>query len=145
MATVVDDLRRVPLFSGLNQRQLKRLARSCKERDFRPGTTVVRQGHMSGVGFFIIAECEAAVTVDGTDVATLGPGDHFGELTLVSKEVRTATVSAITPLRCLVMMFWDFREFARSNPYVLWKLLEHVVGLLAEERNKRARASLPAS
>jgi CRP-like cAMP-binding protein len=145
VATVVDDLRRVPLFSSLNQRQLKRLASSCKERDFRPGTTVVRQGHMSGVGFFIIAAGEAAVSVDGTDVATLGPGDHFGELTLVSKEARTATVRAVTPLRCQVIMFWDFRDFARRNPDVLWKLLEHVVGLLTEKRSKQAKAALPAS
>ena len=145
MASVVDDLKRVPLFSGLNQRQLRRLARSSKERDYRPGTSVVRQGHMSGVGFFIIIDGEAAVNVDGADVATLGPGDYFGELTLISKQVRTATVRAVSPLRCLVIMFWDFREFAKRNPEVLWKLLEHVVGLLAAERSLRARASLPAS
>jgi CRP-like cAMP-binding protein len=145
MATVLDDLRRVPLFGGLNQRQLKRLARSCKARDFRPSTTVVRQGHMSGVGFFIIVEGEAAVSVDGNQVATLGPGDHFGELALISKQVRTATVTAVTPLRCLILMFADFRDFARGNPDVLWNLLEHVVGLLAEERSMRAKAALPAS
>ena len=144
MASVVDELKRVPLFSSLNQRQLRRLARSCKEREFRPGTTVVRQGHMSGVGFFIIVGGEAAVSIDGADVATLGPGDHFGELTLVSKQVRTATVTATTPLRCLVVMFWDFREFAKGNPDVLWKLLEHVVGLLVEQQSQRTKASLPA-
>jgi CRP-like cAMP-binding protein len=145
VATAVDDLKRVPLFSGLNQRQLRRLARGCKERDFRPGTKVVRQGHMSGVGFFVIRDGEAAVSVDGADVATLGPGDYFGELALVSKQLRTATVTAVTPLRCLVMMFWDFRDFAKRNPDVLWRLLEHVVGLLADERSKRAKASPPAS
>lgn len=144
MASVVDELKRVPLFSSLNQRQLRRLARSCKDREFRPGTTVVRQGHMSGVGFFIIVDGEAAVSIDGADVATLGPGDHFGELTLVSKQVRTATVTATTPLRCLVVMFWDFREFAKGNPEVLWKLLEHVVGLLVEQQSQRMKASLPA-
>lgn len=100
---------------------------------------------MSGVGFFIIVDGEAGVSVDGTEVAKLGPGDHFGELTLVSNEARTATVTALTPVRCLVMMFWDFRDFAKRNPDVLWKLLEHVVRLLADERGKRAKASLQAS
>lgn len=100
---------------------------------------------MSGVGFFIIVDGEAAVSVDGTRVATLGPGDYFGELALISKQVRTATVTAVTPLRCLVLMFADFRDFARGNPDVLWNLLEHVVGLLAEERSMRAKAELPAS
>ncbi|MGH3012601.1 MAG: cyclic nucleotide-binding domain-containing protein [Gaiellaceae bacterium] len=145
MAGKVDELKRVPLFSDLNQRQLRRLARSCKECDFRPGATVVRQGKMSGIGFFMIVDGEAAVSIDGTDVATLGPGDYFGELALISNEVRTATVTAVTALRCLVMMFWDFREFAKRNPDVSWKLLEHVVGLLADARSKQAKALLSAS
>ncbi len=145
VATVVDDLKQVPLFSDLNQRQLRQLARGCKESDFRPGTTVVRQGRMSGIGFFIIVDGEAVVSIDGTEVATLGPGDHFGELALISDDVRTATVTAVTTLRCLVMMLWDFRVFAKRNPDVLWKLLEHVVGLLADARSKQAKASLSAS
>ena len=100
---------------------------------------------MSGIGFFIIVDGEAVVSIDGTEVATLGPGDHFGELALISNEVRTATVTAVTTLRCLVMMFWDFRDFAKRNPDVSWKLLEHVVGLLADARSKQAKASLSAS
>ncbi len=145
MAAAADDLKRVPLFSDLNKRQLRQLARGCKERDFRPGETVVRQGQMSGVGFFMIVDGEAVVSIDGTEVATLGPGDYFGELALISNEVRTATVTATTALRCLVMMFWDFRDFAKSNPDVSWKLLEHVVGLLADARSKQAKALLSAS
>jgi CRP-like cAMP-binding protein len=145
VGTVVDDLKQVPLFSDLNKRQLRQLARGCKEREFRPGTTVVRQGRMSGIGFFIIVDGEAVVSIDETDVARLGPGDHFGELALISNEVRTATVTAVTSLRCLVMMFWDFRDFGKRNPEVLWKLLQHVVGLLADARSKQARASLSAS
>jgi CRP-like cAMP-binding protein len=145
VSTVVDNLKQVPLFSDLNKRQLRQLARACKEREFRPGTTVVRQGRMSGIGFFIIVDGEAVVSIDETDVARLGPGDHFGELALISNEVRTATVTAATSLRCLVMMFWDFRDFGKRNPEVLWKLLEHVVGLLADARSKQATASLSAS
>ena len=145
MAKLVDELRQVPLFSGLSQRQLKELARGFKEREFRPGTSMVRQGEMSGVGFFVITGGEASVSVDGMEVAKLGPGDHFGELALISEQVRSATVTAEGPLQCLVMAFWDFRRFAKENPDVTWKLLQHLVGLLTEERNRRAQAALQTS
>ena len=56
--------------------------------------------------------------------------------------MRTATVTAVTRLRCLVIAFWDFRRFARDNPDVSWSLLQHVVGMLTAERERRARASL---
>jgi len=145
VAKLVDELRQVPLFSGLSQRQLKQLARGFKEREFRPGTSMVRQGEMSGVGFFVITGGEASVSVDGMEVARLGPGDHFGELALISEQVRSATVTAEGPLQCLVMAFWDFRRFAKENPDVTWKLLQHLVGVLTEERNRRAQAALQTS
>ena len=140
-----DELKKVPLFSGLTQRQLKQIARGFREREFKPGTPVVREGQMSGVGFFVIVDGTASVSVGGGEVALLGPGDHFGELALISERVRSATVTADGPLHCLVMAFWDFRQFAKQNPDVTWKLLQHLVDLLAEERSKRAQASLQAS
>jgi len=142
VSTVVDELARVRLFSGLNQRQLKRLARHVKEREFRPGVEVVAEGTMSGVGFFIVAEGEGSVSVEGREVARIGPGDHFGELALISEDVRTATVTAVTRLRCHVIQFWDFRRFAKENPDVSWKLLQHLAGLLTGERDRRAKAAL---
>jgi CRP-like cAMP-binding protein len=129
MSTVTDDLRRVPLFSELNQRQLGRLGRLFRERRLDPGMSVVQEGKMSGVGFFIISEGTATVAVGGKEVARLGPGDHFGELAMISGHERTATVTAETSLRCLEIPFWDFRDFALANPDVTWKLLQHVAGL----------------
>jgi CRP-like cAMP-binding protein len=140
--SVVEELARVRLFSGLNQRQLRRLARHVKERQFRPGVAVVTEGTMSGVGFFIVAEGEASVSVDGREVARIGPGDHFGELALINEDVRTATVTAVTRLRCHVIQFWDFRRFAKENPDVSWKLLQHLAGMLTSERDRRAKAAL---
>jgi CRP/FNR family cyclic AMP-dependent transcriptional regulator len=145
MPGVVDELARVRLFSGLNQRQLRRLAKHVKERQFRAGVSVVKEGTMSGVGFFIVADGEAVVSVDGTEVARLGPGDHFGELALITEDVRTATVTAATRLRCYVIAFWDFRRFATDNPDVAWKLLQHLAGLLVADRERRARALLSAA
>jgi voltage-gated potassium channel len=142
VADLVVELERVPLFAGLSQRQLRKLARGFKERSFAAGRTIVREGHMDGVGFFVVAEGEATVSVDGVDVATLQPGSYFGELAMITEQPRGATVTATTPLRCLVMAFWDFRRFARENPDVSWKLLQHLAELLAAERARRAQASL---
>jgi CRP/FNR family transcriptional regulator, cyclic AMP receptor protein len=137
MASRADELKRVPLFSGLSQRQLKRLARDFREREIKSGTRVMREGEKSGISFFVIVEGTATVSVDGAQVRQLGPGDHFGELALISERVRSATVTADEPMRCLVMRFWDFRRFAKENPDVTWKLLQHVAELLSEERSHR--------
>jgi len=145
VASLADELKKVPLFSGLTQRQLKQLAKGFREREFKAGIEVVREGQMSGVGFFVIAEGDASVSVGGSEVARLGPGDHFGELALISERVRSATVTADGPMRCLVIAFWDFRQFAKQNPDVTWKLLQHLVDLLTKERSGRAQAALHAS
>ena len=142
VSAFVDELRSVQLFGELSQRQLRQLARLVKERRYRSGVTIVEQGTMSGVGFFIVAEGQALVSADGAELARLGPGDHFGELALITKEARTASVTSVTELRCLVIAFWDFRSFARKNPEVTWKLLQHVAALLVAERDRNALASL---
>jgi CRP-like cAMP-binding protein len=123
------ELKQVPLFADLDNRQLKKLAARFRERVVGPGTKVTTEGEMSGVGFFVVASGEASVNVGGKDVTTLGPGDHFGELALVSEAARTATVTATTELRLLEIPFWDFRDVAHANPDVTWKLLRHVVAL----------------
>jgi len=128
-----DDLKRVPLFAELDNRQLKKLAARFRERTVGPGTQVTTEGEMSGVGFFVVGSGEASVNAGGKDVATLGPGDHFGEIALVSEAARTATVTATTELRLLEIPFWDFRDFAHANPDVTWKLLQHVVALMQPE------------
>ena len=137
MASLADELKRVPLFSGLSQRQLKRLAPNFREREVRAGTTVVQEGAKSGTSFFVIVEGTATVSVGGNEVRQLGPGDHFGELALISERVRGATVTADEPMRCLVMGFWDFRRYAKENPEVTWRLLQYVVELLSEERSRQ--------
>ena len=137
MRSVAEDLERVPLFSGLSQRQLRRLAKDFRDRRVPAGAVLAKQGEMSGAAFFVIAEGEAAVTVDGTRVGTLGPGDHFGELGMISESERTATVEALTPMRCHTIQFWHFRAFAKKNPDVTWKLLQHVAALVVQEQSRQ--------
>ena len=125
MASPPEVLKRVPLFSGLSQRQLKRLARDFREREIKSGTRVMREGQESGISFFVIVEGTATVSLDGAQIRQLGPGDHFGELALISKRVRSATVTADGPMRCLGMHFWDFRRFAQENPDVMFQRIIH--------------------
>ena len=90
MTASADVLEQVPLFSELSQRQRRRLADKFTPKNYPAGATVVRQDNMSGVGFFVVGAGEAVVTVDGREVARLGPGDHFGELALIAERERTA-------------------------------------------------------
>jgi CRP/FNR family transcriptional regulator, cyclic AMP receptor protein len=136
--SVAEDLKGVPLFSELSQRQLRQLAKDFRDRLVPAGSLLTKQGEMSGVAFFVIAEGEAAVLVDGRRVGTMGPGDHFGELAMITESERTATVEALTPMRCHTIQFWRFRAFAKKNPDVTWKLLRHVAGLLVAEQSRRA-------
>jgi CRP-like cAMP-binding protein len=130
----VEALGRVPLLSGLDQKELKGLARSFTERSFPANAVVVKQGDERGIGFFVITEGTARVSADGNELAVLGPGDHFGEIALIGDRVRTATVTAETELQTLVTTVWEFRGFVKSNPDAAWKLLEHLAGLLAEKK-----------
>jgi CRP-like cAMP-binding protein len=134
MPDLATELAQVPLFSGLSKRQLKKLAGSFRERDYGPGISIVREGQMSGVGFFVVADGSAKVSVNGSDVATLGAGDYFGELAMISRRERNATVTTEATTRCLVIAFADFRQFVQQNPDVAWKLLEHLADVLAAAR-----------
>lgn len=134
MTDTVGLLAGVPLLASLDKKHLERLAKDFSERTFPAGSTVIREGDEKGVGFFVVAEGEGSVSIDGTQIATIGPGDYFGEVALISDRVRTATVTATTDLHCMVMTFWDFRAFVRGDAEVAWKLLEHVGGLLHGHR-----------
>jgi CRP-like cAMP-binding protein len=137
MADLVETLSRVPMFTGMKEKELKRLAKAMAERTFDEGETITTEGQ-SGVGFFVIEDGNATVSLRGEVVNTLGPGDHFGEIALIDKGPRSATVVASTDLRCRGMTSWEFRPFVQSHPEVAWPMLEHLVGRLrdAERRDE---------
>ena len=130
MTDTVDLLAGVPLLASLERKDLQRLAKDFTEKTFPAGAVVVREGDTHGMGFFIVAEGEGVVTVGGKEVDKVGPGSYFGEVALISDRTRTATVTATTDLKTLVMTYWDFRAFVRGDAEVAWRLLEHVGGLL---------------
>lgn len=127
---VLDALAKVPMLSGLDRRHLEQLAKDFTERTFPAGSVVVRQGEERGIGFFVIADGEAVVSVDGTEVSRLGSGSHFGAIALIADRVRTATVTAETDLHCYVMTLWDFRSFVQGDGEVAWKLLEQLAQMV---------------
>ncbi len=122
MSESVDVLRflqKVPLFQSLNQRQLGLIARRVVEREFRPGEAIVKQD-TGGEGFFIIVAGRAQAVrtrADGTQtvVNEFVPTDFFGELALLDDGLRTASVIAVEPTRCLVLTRWDFLAALRED------------------------------
>ena len=115
-------LKKVPLFADLDNRELEQIAGSMRERKFRAGDTVTQEG-AGGVGFFVVQEGQADVTVAGEAKGSIGPGDYFGEIALINESPRTATITARTDLLCYGMTPWDFRPLVESNSAIAWKLL----------------------
>ena len=118
-----DLIQRVPIFEDLDKRERERVAASMKQRTFHAGDTVTTEGQ-SGVGFFVIEDGNAKVTIGGEDRRTLGPGDYFGEVALLTDSPRTATITAETELRCYGMTSWDFKPLVESHSSIAWKLLQ---------------------
>ena len=134
-----ETIARVPLFAGLEKRDLERIADSFKERNYSAGDTIAGEGQ-GGAGFFVIAEGTAKVTVQGEDRATLGPGDYFGEIALIDEGARTATVTADTDMTSYAMTFWEFRPIVETDSRIAWKLVQALAHKL---READARAGVP--
>ena len=122
-----DLIRGISIFASLDDRSIERLAGEFIERSFDPGQQIASEGE-GGLNFFVVESGTVDVSVGGEVVATLGPGASFGEVALVDKSARSATVTATSTVRAYGLPVWSFRSFAEARPVVLWKLLE----LLAE-------------
>ena len=130
-------IRQVPLFSSLDKKEVQGLASSMKERTFKEGDTIASEGS-SGIGFFIIDEGEAAVSVGGDERATLGHGDYFGEIALIDDGARTATITAKSPLKCYGITSWEFRPLVEQNAGLAWKMMQTLAARLREAQADRA-------
>ena len=118
----MDTLKKVPLFVGLDDKELEQIALSMRERRFKAGDTVTQEG-AGGVGFFVVEDGRADVTVGGQSKGSVGPGEYFGEIALINESPRTATLVASTDMVCYGMTPWDFRPLVESNSTIAWKLL----------------------
>jgi CRP-like cAMP-binding protein len=111
------DLQSIPLFESLPRDARSVIAQHADEIDVDEGTELVRQGEFA-YEFFVIEEGGAEVLRDGEHLADLGPGDFLGEMGIVSKATRTATVTTTTDSKVIVMTEQDFRAMSHSNPDV---------------------------
>ena len=126
----VELIKRVPLFAGASRKELAEVATIADELDLPEGRKLIREGER-GREFFVLLEGEAEVTRDGARIRMMKPGDFFGEIALVSDAPRTATVTATTPVRVLVVTDRSFRSLLERSPQIQLKVLRALAERLA--------------
>ena len=122
-------LKSIPLFEEVGDEELAQIAPFANEVSVEEGRELVREGDFS-YEFMAIEEGEAEVTRGGEHVANLGPGDFFGEMGLLERTLRNATVTAKTPVRLVTLTGWDLKRVERSAP----EAMERIRSVLEERR-----------
>jgi CRP/FNR family cyclic AMP-dependent transcriptional regulator len=120
-----------PLFKGIDAAGLAKIADLATSVDFPAGHVIARQGEI-GTGFFVIVSGEVRVIRDGAVVAHLGPGEFFGELSVLDRMPRNATVTAEAPTSCLALASWDFENVLLEEPALTLAILRGVATRLRE-------------
>jgi CRP/FNR family cyclic AMP-dependent transcriptional regulator len=128
----VELIKHAPLFANCSKRELQEIAHLADEIDLREGKEMTREGDR-GREFFVLLEGEADVTKDGRTINQLSAGDFFGEIALVSDTPRTATVTATTPVRALVIVDRSFRRLLKDQPEIQSKVLAALAARVAPE------------
>jgi CRP/FNR family cyclic AMP-dependent transcriptional regulator len=120
-----------PLFRGIDASGLAALSGRATQVDFPSGRVIARQGEI-GTGFFVIVSGSVRVVRDGEVVATLGAGDFFGELSVLDRQPRNASVAAEEATSCLALASWDFDEVLLAQPALTLAILRGVAARLRE-------------
>src|SRR5213593_3726947 len=120
---ITEALAGLAIFADLSRPELERVAHMLEERYFAQDERILRQG-LSGSGFYIVLEGEAAAIASGKHVAKLGRGEFFGEISVLLGEPPTADIVATRPLRCLVLSAERLVEFLMTNPRVCFRVLQ---------------------
>jgi CRP-like cAMP-binding protein len=119
----VELLKGVPLFAGCSKTELQRIASLADELDLGEGATLIREGER-GREFIVVVDGSVRVSRRGKTVRELGSGDFIGEIALVSDVPRTATVTATSPVRLLVVTDRAFRDLVERMPSIATKVLQ---------------------
>jgi CRP/FNR family transcriptional regulator len=125
--SIEDTLAQVPLFSELNRKALRLLAKGTVTRQFASGDVIVQEGEQA-VGFFYLLSGGVEVVKGAEEsnpkvLKTMGPGDFFGEMALLDNYLRSATVRALEDTECLQLWRWDFLYALRTNPQIAVEML----------------------
>ena len=126
----VEAIKRAPLFSQCSKRDLEEIARIADEIDLREGKEMTREG-APGREFFVLLEGTADVRRKNRKVASMKAGDFFGEIALVSRKPRTATVVATSPVHALVVTEQSFRGLMAHQPQIQLKVLQALAARVA--------------
>ena len=118
-----DTISALALFADLTSAELEAIAHTMEERYFAEGERILRQG-LSGSGFYIILDGEAAARVNGVEVNRLGRGDFFGEISVLLGEAPSADIVALRPLRCAVLAAPQIEDFIVAHPKVAFRMLQ---------------------
>jgi len=110
------------LFKGVDPTDLAGVAERAVEVEFPADRVIARQGEV-GTGFFVVVDGSVRVVRDGQEVAVLGPGEFFGELSVLDGLPRVAQVVAVQPTRCLALASWDFEQAILDNPSLALAIL----------------------
>ena len=128
---ITDLLARTRLFSGVNAAGRERIADRMTEVDLPSDRVIARQGEI-GTGFFIVVTGAARVLRDGETIAELGPGQFFGELSVIDRQPRVAQVVSSGATTCLALASWDFEAVIAEQPSVALAILRELAGRLRE-------------
>jgi CRP-like cAMP-binding protein len=123
-------LKSIPLFQTVSDEELAEIAPFAEETTVEAGTQLVREGDFS-YEFFAIEEGEAEVTRGGEHLATLGPGDFFGEIGVLERDLRTASVVAKADMRLVTLTGWDMKRMEKAMP----QAVERVRDVLEQRRS----------
>ena len=121
----IELLRKVPLFAGCSKAELAELAMQTDELAIGEGRVLAREGQ-SGREFFVLVDGTVRITKNTRKLADLGPGEWFGEIALITRGPRTATVTASSPVRVLVLTDRAFRQVVQKVPSIALKVLASV-------------------
>jgi CRP/FNR family transcriptional regulator, cyclic AMP receptor protein len=135
-AEVASMLQNVPLFAGLEQKDLRHIAESFKEHKYEPNVVIEAEGE-KGISMFLIKDGTVDIKRGGKVLANLGPGQFFGEMSLLDSQPRSASaISGSSPVTCLVMTSWAWEGFLRTKPEIAISLLREMARRLRETDKK---------
>jgi CRP-like cAMP-binding protein len=129
--SIVEMLEKTPLWSGLTKQDLRQVIKASKERNFESGHTVLSKGD-PGDGFYLICAGAAEVRSDGKILSRLGPGQFFGEMSILDNQPRSADVVTVEPSQVLFLSALSFKTLIFANPKIALKMLQEFVRRLRD-------------
>jgi CRP-like cAMP-binding protein len=128
----IEYLREVPLFSGFSDKQLKSVAKTAKEKEYKEGEAIVREGESTKAGFYLILDGQVEVKRGDKVLTKLGSGQFFGEMAVLDEKPRSADVITTTYTKCLLLTNWDFKALIKTYPEMAMNVISELATRLRQ-------------